>query len=156
MKKINSGYDTGAKQWAEMCAEGGKVQVKGYARGGAVKKTAPKAFPKAPPAPTPASKDTPKNMANGGKAEDGKWMQKAFANSHGQFKAKAKKAGVSTKEFAEKKKDAGGKTGKQANLALHGMKAVHKAKGGAVHKDVKQDMKMLKKTVKADCIKGKK
>ncbi len=55
-----------------------------------------------------------------------KWMAKAFANSHGQFKAKAKKAGMSTKAFAEKKKGAGGKTGKQANLALVGMKAAKK------------------------------
>ncbi len=56
-----------------------------------------------------------------------KWMAKAFANSHGQFKAKAKAAGMSTKAFAEKEKGAGGKIGKQANLALVGMKA---RKGG--------------------------
>ena len=55
-----------------------------------------------------------------------KWMAKAFANSHGQFKAKAKAAGKSTREFAEEKKDAGGLIGKQANLALVGMNANHK------------------------------
>lgn len=54
-----------------------------------------------------------------------KWMKKAFANSHGQFKAKAEKAGMSTRAFAEKEKGAGGKIGKQANLALAGMNANH-------------------------------
>jgi len=48
------------------------------------------------------------------------WMKAAFANAHGQFKAKAKAAGKSTAEFAEEKKDAGGKIGRQANLALIG------------------------------------
>lgn len=52
-----------------------------------------------------------------------KWMAKAFANSHGQFRAKAEKAGESTKEYAEKEKGAKGKTGKQARLALAGMRA---------------------------------
>jgi hypothetical protein len=51
------------------------------------------------------------------------WMKAAFANAHGQFKAKAKAAGMSTRAFAEKEKDAGGRTGKQANLALAGMNA---------------------------------
>jgi hypothetical protein len=54
-----------------------------------------------------------------------KWMAKAFANSHGQFKAKAEKAGESTKSFAEEHKGDKGKTGKQARLALAGMKAKH-------------------------------
>lgn len=54
------------------------------------------------------------------------WMAKAFANSHGQFKAKAKAAGESTRQYAEEKKGAGGKLGKQANLALVGMRAHHK------------------------------
>ncbi len=56
------------------------------------------------------------------------WMKQAFSNSHGQFKAKAKRAGMSTRAFAEKEKDAGGLAGKQANLALVGMNASH---GGA-------------------------
>ena len=55
-----------------------------------------------------------------------RWMAKAFSNSHGQFKAKAKAAGMSTRAFAEKEKDAGGLVGKQANLALVGMNASHK------------------------------
>lgn len=56
------------------------------------------------------------------------WMSKAFANAHGQFKAKAARAGKSTHEFAEEKKSAGGRLGKQANLALRGMEANHKTK----------------------------
>lgn len=52
-----------------------------------------------------------------------KWMKKAFANSHGQFKAKAKAAGESTAEYASEKKGAPGKLGKQARLAMAGMKA---------------------------------
>ena len=54
------------------------------------------------------------------------WMAKAFAHAHGQFKAKAKAAGKSTSEYAHEKAHSGGKTGKQANLALQGMKANHK------------------------------
>lgn len=34
------------------------------------------------------------------KGSDPHWMEKAFANSHGQFKAKAKSAGKSTKQMA--------------------------------------------------------
>jgi hypothetical protein len=58
-------------------------------------------------------------------AKDGHWMEKAFANSHGQFKAKAKKAGMSTKAFASKEKNdpkASTKTKRQANLAAIGAK----------------------------------
>ena len=51
------------------------------------------------------------------------WMAKAFANAHGQFKAKAKAAGESTAEYANEKKNAPGKLGKQARLARAGMKA---------------------------------
>lgn len=143
------GYSEGAKQAKEMgFASGGKVTVKAHER-------APRMV-KAPPKPMPTSKDTPtvnaSGMARGGKAmprnkmhhaheakgmaNGGKWMKEAFANSHGQFKAKAKKAGMSTKSFAEKEKGAGGKTGRQANLAIQGMKASHKhAKGGKIKKD---------------------
>ena len=54
-----------------------------------------------------------------------KWMAKAFANSHGQFRAKAARAGESTRAYAEEKKSAPGRTGKQARLALAGMRAKH-------------------------------
>ncbi len=47
-----------------------------------------------------------------------KWIKKATENAHGQFRAKAEKAGESTKEFAEENKGDAGKTGKQARLAL--------------------------------------
>lgn len=47
-----------------------------------------------------------------------KWIQSATKNSHGQFKAKAAKSGMSTREYAQKMKGAGGVTGKQARLAL--------------------------------------
>lgn len=47
-----------------------------------------------------------------------KWIAKATANAHGQFRAKAQAAGESTREYAEKEKNAPGRTGKQARLAL--------------------------------------
>ena len=51
-------------------------------------------------------------------AKDGHWMEKAFANSHGQFKAKAKAAGKSTAAMASNPgKGASTKTKRQANLA---------------------------------------
>lgn len=56
---------------------------------------------------------------------NGHWMEKAFANSHGQFKAKAKKAGMSTGAFAAKEgsdPQASTKTKRQANLAKLGAK----------------------------------
>lgn len=54
-----------------------------------------------------------------------KWIKGATENSHGQFAAKAKKAGMSTKAFAEANIHAKGLLGKQARLAytlmgLHG------------------------------------
>ena len=47
-----------------------------------------------------------------------KWMKKALENAHGQFSAKAEKAGESTAEFAQEHKGDKGKTGKQARLAI--------------------------------------
>lgn len=56
-------------------------------------------------------------MASG----DANWIEKATANSHGQFKAKASDAGMSTKEYAGKVKSGKVKaspvTQKQASLA---------------------------------------
>lgn len=54
-----------------------------------------------------------------------KFMGQAFANSHGQFKAKAKKAGMSTRAYAAKEAGAPGLLGKQARLAEVGMNANH-------------------------------
>lgn len=45
------------------------------------------------------------------------WIKSATSNAHGQFAAKAKAAGKSTKEFAAEKASAPGKLGKQARLA---------------------------------------
>lgn len=52
-----------------------------------------------------------------------KWIAKATSGSHGQFRKKAEAAGMSTRAFAEKEKDAGSRTGQQANLALNLMGA---------------------------------
>lgn len=57
-----------------------------------------------------------------------KWIQKATAGSHGQFKAKAEKAGKSTREFAQEHKGSPGLLGKQARLALALMGVSHKKK----------------------------
>jgi hypothetical protein len=50
-------------------------------------------------------------------AKKGKWIASATANAHGQFKAKAQAAGMSTAAFAHKEEHAPGKLGKQARLA---------------------------------------
>ena len=61
-----------------------------------------------------------------------KWMAKAFANAHGQFKAKAKKAGMSTSGYAakvtKKGSSASTKTKRQANLAKTAAKIRRKGK----------------------------
>ena len=57
------------------------------------------------------------NMAN-----SKNWIAGATKNAHGQFSAKAKAAGMSTRAYANKMKNAEGRTGKQARLALTLMK----------------------------------
>lgn len=57
-----------------------------------------------------------------------KWIAGAVKNAHGQFAAKAKKAGKSTAEFAREHEHDSGKTGKQARLAETLMGMHHKAK----------------------------
>lgn len=47
-----------------------------------------------------------------------KWIDSATKNAHGQFREKARKAGMTTRAFAEKHKDSPGKLGKQSRLAL--------------------------------------
>ena len=47
-----------------------------------------------------------------------KFIAKATENAHGQFRAKAEKAGKSTREFAEEHRGSPGLLGKQARLAL--------------------------------------
>lgn len=55
-----------------------------------------------------------------------KWMKKAFANAHGQFKAKARRAGKSTAGYArsvlKKGSRASTKLKREANLARIGAK----------------------------------
>ena len=46
------------------------------------------------------------------------WIDGATKHAHGQFREKARKAGMSTRAYASKMKDASGKTGKQARLAM--------------------------------------
>ena len=66
-------------------------------------------------------------------AKKKKWIQGATKHAHGQFRAKAEAAGMSTRAFAEKEKGAGGTTGKQANLALTLM-GMHHGKRKERHK----------------------
>ena len=64
-------------------------------------------------------------MFTRGKKSGGNWMQKAFSNSHGQFKAKAHKAGMSTAAYASKVSNsptASTHAKRQANLAKLGAK----------------------------------
>lgn len=46
------------------------------------------------------------------------WVQKATSKNKGKFSAKAKKAGESTHQYAEAKKNAKGALGHEARLAL--------------------------------------
>lgn len=55
------------------------------------------------------------------------WIQEAIKHP-GSFSKSAARAGKSTREFAEEKKNAGGKVGKKARLALTLM-AMHHKKG---------------------------
>ena len=61
-------------------------------------------------------------------AKKKRWIQNATANAHGQFRAKAERAGETTREYATQEKGAPGKTGKQARLALALMSAGRRKK----------------------------
>lgn len=67
------------------------------------------------------TKERADKMARGGS----KWIQKAHLKK-GAFTAQAKRAGKSVHEYAEKEKNAPGKTGKRARLALTFQKMAHK------------------------------
>jgi hypothetical protein len=59
-----------------------------------------------------------------------RWMQKAAESikrkgHKGVFRAAARRAGMSTRAYAEKEKHASGKTGQRARLALSFMAAKH-------------------------------
>lgn len=50
--------------------------------------------------------------------DDGRWMKQAVPESRkGVFRKKAERAGMSTREYAEKERDAPGALGKEARLA---------------------------------------
>ena len=70
-------------------------------------------------------------MASGKK----KWIKGATENAHGQFRAKAERAGESTREFAREHEHDSGKTGEQARLAetLMGMSRKAKASRRYTH-----------------------
>lgn len=68
------------------------------------------------------------------------WMKKATANAHGQFAAKAKAAGKSTRAFAESNVHASGLLGKQARLALTLMGAKGSGKSNAENPGDKRTM----------------
>lgn len=55
-----------------------------------------------------------------------RWIQKATEGAHGQFRAKAERAGESTRQFAHQHKGDSGKTGEQARLAINLMGAAKK------------------------------
>jgi hypothetical protein len=54
------------------------------------------------------------------------WIKKGASKHPGLFKKKAERAGETTREYAEEKKGAGGKLGKEANFALNAMGAAKK------------------------------
>lgn len=68
-------------------------------------------------------------------AKKKKWIKAATENAHGQFRAKAERAGESTKQFARGHESDSGKTGKQARLALALMGA-----SGAIKKSRKSPL----------------
>ncbi len=61
--------------------------------------------------------DLTSRMAPMAEGKPRKWIKKATAGAHGQFRAKAEAAGKTTKEFAKEKESAAGTLGKQARLA---------------------------------------
>lgn len=149
MKKNTSGYDSGKAMWDSMCADGGKTQVKGYARGGKVKPPSPRKYPTAPPVPKPTSKDTPKvvvtTKAKGGAikidpANKGKLHKSLGVAADKKIPmAKLEKAADSSNET----------TRKRAQFAINAKSFKHKATGGAVH-SAKQDKKIIK-AMKGKC-----
>lgn len=66
-----------------------------------------------------------------------KWISKATADGKGAFRKKAEAAGETTREFADEKKDAPGKLGKEARLAgtLMGMHGKGERAKSKLYKD---------------------
>lgn len=63
-------------------------------------------------------------------ADSNYFIKSATKNAHGQFRAKAKKAGMSTAAYAKEKAHAKGITGEQARLAANLMGLNHGGKNG--------------------------
>jgi hypothetical protein len=63
------------------------------------------------------------------------WIKKGASKHPGLFRKKAERAGETTREFAEEKKDVGGKLGKEANFALNAVGAAKKRKSPLYRKD---------------------
>lgn len=64
------------------------------------------------------------------------WIKKGASKHPGKFSAKAKAAGMSTRMYARKEKDAGGTLGKEANFAINAMSAGKKHRSKLYnHKD---------------------
>ena len=57
-----------------------------------------------------------------------KWIKKATSGAHGQFRARAERAGESTSQFAREHESDSGLIGRQARLALTLMGMHHKPK----------------------------
>ncbi len=55
------------------------------------------------------------------------WIKKGASKHPGRFAEKAKRAGMTTREYAAKEKGAGGTLGKEANFAINAMHAGKKA-----------------------------
>jgi hypothetical protein len=56
------------------------------------------------------------------------WIKKGASKHPGLFAKKAERAGETTREYAQEKKHAGGKLGKEANFAINAMGAGKKRK----------------------------
>lgn len=102
--------------------------------------------------------DGAKSMSE--KPKKRKWMQKAVPESHkGIFTAKAEKAGETVHEYAEEKKNAPGKLGKEARLALTfeheaGHHRKHAIREGMEHVKPRKDAEGLKKSFYGHKTKG--
>ena len=55
------------------------------------------------------------------------WIKKGASKHPGLFAKKAERAGMTTREYAQKEKHAGGRLGKEANFAINAMSAAKKS-----------------------------
>ena len=62
-----------------------------------------------------------------------KWVKKATANAHGQFRRKAEAAGESTRAFAQEHEHSPGRLGRQAGLADNLMGLPHAKKKSDIY-----------------------